>query len=247
MRTDPLRPHPTLDRYYPTDRDRPEFVSDLFDGAAGSYEWVCAMMSLGTGAHYRKKALTEAGLLKGMRVLDVATGTGLVLRAADELAGGSKLVIGLDPSRGMLEECRRNSSAPLVQARGEDLPFPSGHFDMVSMGYGLRHVPDLHVLFREYVRVLKPNGRILILEISQPASAVGRRFNELFLGRLVPSMTRLWKGEQAAMMMDYFWDTVKNCVPPDQILSALRGAGFANASRVVMGGVLSEYHASRGN
>ena len=245
MITEPLRPHPTLDQYYATDQDRPEFVSDIFDKGAASYEWVCRAMSLGTGAQYRKQALRNAGLSKGMRVLDVATGTGLVLRPADELSGATRLAIGLDPSRGMLRECRKHCSAPLVQARGESLPFPDEYFDMVSMGYGLRHVGDLHGLFREYRRVLKPGGRILVLEISQPASAVGRQFNRLFLGELVPRVARILKGAEAGKMMDYFWDTVKNCVPPDQIVAALREAGFPGASRTVQGGVLSEFLAIR--
>ncbi len=65
MITEPLRPHPTLDRYYATDQDRPEFVSDIFDKGAASYEWVCRAMSLGTGAQYRKQALRNAGLEQG--------------------------------------------------------------------------------------------------------------------------------------------------------------------------------------
>ncbi len=245
MTGEPVRPHPTLDRYYPTDEDRSEFVSDMFDEGARSYEWVCWVMSLGTGAQYRAQALRNAGLAKGMKVLDVATGTGLVLRPADELSGAQKLAIGLDPSRGMLRECRKRSSAPLVQARGESLPFPDQHFDMVSMGYGLRHVSDLHGLFCEYRRVLKPGGRLLLLEITQPKSAVGRQFNRLFLGNLVPGVARILKGAEAGRMMNYFWDTVRYCVPPDQIVAALGGAGFDSPSRTVMGGILTEFVATR--
>ena len=237
----PLAPHPKLGRYYKTDGDRSEFVSGLFDEGAASYEWVCRVMSLGTGGQYRKNALRAAGLEPGMRVLDVATGTGLVLRPASELSGGTSLAIGLDPSDGMLRECRKRSAALLVQGRGEALPFRDGYFDMVSMGYGLRHVADLHALFREYRRVIRPGGRVLVLEITQPATTVGRTLNRAFLGTLVPGIARLWKGAAAAQMMDYFWDTVENCVPPDAILSALGSAGFPGAARTVTGGILSEY------
>jgi len=239
MSVEPLPPHPTLGRYYATDRERSEFVSGIFDEGAPSYEWVCRVMSLGTGAQYRKQALSRAGLENGMRVLDVATGTGLVLRPASELSG--HLATGLDPSSGMLRECRKRCAAPLVQGRGEHLPFPSDHFDMVSMGYGLRHVADLHALFDEYRRVVKPGGRVLLLEITQPASAAGRHLNRFFLGTLIPGVARLWNGPAAARMMDYFWDTVENCVSPEVILSALRGAGFPGATRAVTGGILSAY------
>ena len=85
----PLRPHPKLDRYYGSDSERPGVVSDLFDEGAPYYEWICRVMSFGTGERYRRQALRDAGLAPGMRVLDVATGTGLVLRAAVEMSGGT--------------------------------------------------------------------------------------------------------------------------------------------------------------
>jgi demethylmenaquinone methyltransferase/2-methoxy-6-polyprenyl-1,4-benzoquinol methylase len=245
MDADPLAPHPKLDSYYGSSAERIAFVNDMFDEGAPYYEWVCRIMSFGTGEQYRKRALRAAGLEKGMRVLDVATGTGLVLRSAAELCEGRSLAIGLDPSGGMLLECRKRCPAPLIRARGESLPFASGHFDMVSMGYGLRHVDDLHQLFEEYRRVLKPGGRLLLLEITQPKSAAGRRLNELILGTLIPGVARLWGGRPAARMMDYFWDTVENCVSPETILLALRDAGFPGAKRLVTGGILSEYTGTR--
>jgi demethylmenaquinone methyltransferase/2-methoxy-6-polyprenyl-1,4-benzoquinol methylase len=112
---------------------------------------------------------------------------------------------------------------------------------MVSMGYGLRHVADLRKLFDEYRRVLKPGGRVLLLEITQPSSSGGRQLNKLLLGTLIPAVARLRGGRPAVRMMDYFWDTVENCVSPETILLALRAAGFPDAKRRVTGGVLSEY------
>lgn len=238
----PLRPHPKLDRYYGSDSERPGFVSNMFDEGAPYYEWICRIMSFGTGERYRRQALRDSGLEPGMRVLDVATGTGLVLRAAVEMSGATGLAVGLDPSGGMLRECRKSCAAPLLQGRGEQLPFANASFHMISMGYGLRHVADLRALFAEYRRVLKPGGRVLILEITQPRSAVGRWLNRLYLRTLVPGVARVGTGTAAASrMMDYFWDTIETCVPPEVILGALRDAGFPNATRSVTGGVLSEY------
>lgn len=242
MSTTPLRPHPTLGRYYANDDQRPEAVSHLFDDGAPYYEWVCAVMSLGTGERYRAQALVAAGLVEGARILDVATGTGLVLRSAESITGNRGLAIGLDPSRGMLAECRKAARSPLIQARGESLPFADASFDMVSMGYGLRHVNDLRALFAEYRRVLKPGGRLLVLELTQPRSAWARRLNRFYLGTLVPKVAYITTGRAAARrMMEYFWDTIDNCVPPDVILSALRECGFADATRKVSGGILSEF------
>lgn len=245
MTDTPLPPHPKLDGYYATDADRAAFLNDMFDKGAPYYEWVCRMMSLGTGEQYRKRALRAAGLTKGMRVLDVATGTGIVLRSAAALAGSSSVAVGLDPSRGMLSECRKRCRGPLVRGRAEQLPFVSGRFDLVSMGYGLRHVADLHALFAEFRRVLRPGGRVLLLEITQPTSSLGKTLNKALLGSLIPGLARLWGGPPAAGMMDYFWDTVEHCVSPAVILGALGDAGFERPTRDVTGGVLSEYTATQ--
>ncbi len=241
MNSDPLPPHPDLERYYAHKSERFGFVNTMFDEGAPYYEWICRVMSLGTGEEYRKRALLGVGLSTGMRVLDVATGTGLVLRSAAELSGHPSLVVGLDPSQGMLFECRRRCAAPLIQGVGEQLPFASGRFDVVSMGYGLRHVADLHALFDEFRRVLKPGGCLLILELTQPKSRAGRRLNKLLLGTVMPGVARLWGGQPAAQMMHYFWDTIESCVAPETILGAMRSSGFPSALHKVTGGILSEY------
>src|SRR6185503_17339647 len=115
-------------------------------------------MSLGTGERYRGDALRSAGAHEGSRILDVATGTGVVLRSAVKLSGPGGLVVGLDPSMEMLRENRKTCAAPLFRGFGESLPFADGSFDIISMGYALRHVSDLRALFSEYARVLVPGG-----------------------------------------------------------------------------------------
>jgi demethylmenaquinone methyltransferase/2-methoxy-6-polyprenyl-1,4-benzoquinol methylase len=235
-----LAPHPTIEGHYREAGQRQDYVDSLFDRAAPHYDWICRMMSLGSGALYRRQALQRLGVRPGMSFLDVATGTGLVAREAVALAGGSG-VIGLDPSRGMLEEARRTVPAPLVQARGEALPFEDARFDALGMGYALRHVSDLQTAFREYHRVLRPGGRVLILEISRPSSRAGFWLARLYLKRLVPFVTRLGTGSaDAQRLMDYYWDTIEHCVAPEAILDAMRRSGF-EAARRVQGGLLSEY------
>ncbi|MEP7116125.1 MAG: class I SAM-dependent methyltransferase [Acidobacteriota bacterium] len=242
----PVRPHPTLAKYYATDDERAGMVRKLFDSGAPHYEWVCQFMSMGTGEKYRAECLVKAGLTTGMRVLDVATGTGLVLRSAAVLVGPTGAAIGLDPSSGMLRENRARCPAPLVQARGEHLPFASASFDMVCMGYALRHVFDLNTLFAEYTRVLKPGGRVMILELTEPRSRPARWLNRFFLKTVVPGVTQLSTGKrEARLMMDYFWDTIENCVPPATILASLKEAGFDDVVRDVRGSVLSQYLATR--
>lgn len=235
-------PHPVLDRYYRSDGDREAFVTELFDGAARHYERAGRALDLGSGRWYRRRALLRAGLRPGMRFLDVATGTGLVAGGAARVLGAPGRVVGVDPSRGMLGEARKALSGPLVQGRAEMLPFSDGSFDMLSMGFALRHVTDLGVAFREYLRVLRPGGRILLLEVSRPASRVVRGMVRTYLQRVLPLIMRVTTGSPPAeLLMKYYWDTIDRCVPPETILEVLGRTGFVQVRRHVLAGVLSEY------
>ena len=236
-----LAPHPTIEGHYREAAQRQEYVDTLFDRAAPHYDWICRVMSFGSGALYRRQALQRLGLGPGLSVLDVATGTGLVAREAAALTGGSG-VFGLDPSRGMLEQARRTVGVPLVQARGEALPFADERFDALSMGYALRHVDDLNDTFAEYRRVLKPGGSVLIMEVTPPKSAIGRRFVKFYLNSVVPTIARIGtRSDDARTLMKYFWDTIDSCVPPQSILDAMKRSGFADVSCHCISGVFREY------
>src|SRR5260370_22141783 len=102
-----------------------------------------------------------------MKLLDVATGTGQVARAALPILAESGAVIGLDPSGGMLREARKSLSVPLVLGKAEELPFGDDRFDFLTMGYALRHVADLGVAFGECRRVLNTGGRLPLPPISR--------------------------------------------------------------------------------
>jgi demethylmenaquinone methyltransferase/2-methoxy-6-polyprenyl-1,4-benzoquinol methylase len=238
----PTAPHPVLKKYYTGEHDRQPFVTALFDGAARYYDWVCQVGSLGSGRFYRRWVLGRSGLVRGMKLLDVATGTGQVARAALPILAESGAVIGLDPSGGMLREARKSLSVPLVLGKVEELPFGDDRFDFLTMGYALRHVADLGVAFGECRRVLKPGGRLLLLEISRPSSAVGSWLIRVYFQKVLPRVMRLSTGSvQPELLMKYYWDTIAECVPPDTILEVLRRSGFAGVERRVRGGLLSEY------
>ena len=146
-------PHPVLKKYYERESDRRPFVSALFDKGAAHYDWICGLGSMGSGQFYRRWILMKYGLRAGMKLLDVATGTGLVARAATSILREPGAVVGLDPSIGMLRQAQRTLAMPLVQGTVEDLPFATDHFDFLSMGYALRHMADLGVAFRQCLRV----------------------------------------------------------------------------------------------
>jgi demethylmenaquinone methyltransferase/2-methoxy-6-polyprenyl-1,4-benzoquinol methylase len=242
----PLPPHPTLDRYYADETGQREFLDSMFAATAPHYGRLDGLVSFGSGPYYRRSALDRAGLKPGMVALDVATGTGLVAQAARALVGPSGRVTGLDRNTGMLAEARRTLGHGFVQGMAERLPFRSGLFDFLSMGYALRHVTDLDVTFQEYFRVLKPGGTVLILEFSRPRSRVGLAVGRLYLKRIVPWLARWRAGSrEAEILMSYCWDTVEYCVPGELILDALTRSGFEAVRRSGWFGVFVEYAARK--
>src|SRR5436305_2081618 len=243
---DPLRPHPPLTRYYADEAEHRRRMGAWFDAAAPDYNWINQALSFGSGNHYRKDALRRAGLAAGMSLLDTGCGTGIVAVQGQEIVGPSGLVVGLDPSTGMLREAGRRGVRRRVRAMAEALPFPGERFDLLSMGYALRHVADLRTTFQEYRRVLRPGGKVLLLEITPPRSRFATAFLKLYLGRVMPLLARFGRGGRSSQtMMEYYWDTIANCVPPEVILGALREAGFSGVKREVQMGMLSEYTAVR--
>jgi demethylmenaquinone methyltransferase/2-methoxy-6-polyprenyl-1,4-benzoquinol methylase len=241
-----LAPHPPLTGFYRAPDQRAQFVGELFDRAAADYNWICRVMSLGTDRHYRKHALRKAGLRPGMKVLDVATGTGLMAQAAFDLGIPAVGLFGVDPSQGMLRENRRRRPIYLMQGTGEALPIRDATFDFVVMGYALRHVEDLAELFGEFHRVLRDGGRALLLEITRPSSRLGFALMRLCVQRILPFLTRLGTRREApARLVEYYWATIAECVPPGSILGALSAAGFTGVQRMSTGTVLSEYVADK--
>jgi len=235
-----------LTGFYSEAEGRAGFVKQLFDHTAVHYNWISGVLSFGTDRQYRKSALRRAGLRSGMKLLDVATGTGLVARAALDLGLRPQDVIGLDPSRGMLDENRKRQAISLVQGFGERLPFPGASFDFVTMGYALRHVDDLSELCREFYRVLRPAGRLLVLEISRPSTRVGFKLMRFYMRKLVPWVMRLrTRDREAVKLIEYYWETIAECVAPAVILQALKDAGFREVERKTCGSLLSDYVAGK--
>lgn len=233
-----------LGHYWTDERSRRRFVDDLFDRTSGDYDFVERMLAFGSGRRYRRQALQRAGLRSGMRVLDIATGTGLVAREALAVVGPTGGVVGLDPSAGMLSQAG-SLAIPLVRALGERLPCRDASFDFVSMGFALRHVEDLDALFGEMRRVLKPGGTACVLEITRPAKASLADPMRVFMTRIVPTVAGLVRRRAAAStLMQFYWDTIEACVPPATVLGALDRSGLA-ARRGVVHGMFSEYIATK--
>jgi demethylmenaquinone methyltransferase/2-methoxy-6-polyprenyl-1,4-benzoquinol methylase len=241
-----ITPHPPLKEFYEDATKRESFVRDIFDDTAPWYDRATQFMSFGSGNTYRREALERAGLKPGMKVLDVATGTGVVARAAAQVTKDSKAITGLDPSFGMLAAGREKVAFNNVQARSEALPFAAQSFDLITIGFALRHFADLNRVFADCFRVLRPGGRLLILEITAPQSRIARSLLGAYLGGFVPAAIGvLSRSAKTARLMRYYWVTTRECVRPEVILDAIRGAGFRDANRHVEMSVFSEYSGHR--
>jgi len=240
----PVPPHTPLTQYYgdAANAARERYVADLFNKTAKHYNTVEKMFG-NVGLLYRRIALRRAGLRPGMKVLDVAMGTAAVGRGAAKIVGPTGLVVGVDPSQGMLAEAAKVFKGPRVRGYGQALPIKSDYFDFVTMGIALRHVSDLRAAFSEYFRVLKPGGRVWILEGHVPKSALGMKVTRFVWAQLVPGMTLVATGSREAKeLMDYYWDTVDKAVPPETIVRILGEVGFENArGQVTLPGGFIEY------
>ncbi|KAF7598468.1 MAG: dimethylmenaquinone methyltransferase [Candidatus Dactylopiibacterium carminicum] len=240
-------PHQPLTDYYASEAERAGFVRRMFDSTAEDYDRMETILGFGTGPWYRGEAMKRAGLLPGMSIVDVGTGTGLMARAAVQITGDAALVTGVDPSPGMMAQAQL-PGVTLVEGRAEAIPYPDASFDFLSMGYALRHISDLSVAFREFHRVMKPGARLCLLEITRPESAWGRLLLKIYMKGLVPLLAyvvgrqkqgtcRLWR---------YYWDTIEACVPPAQVLATLEAAGFTCVRRHIETkglSILAEYQA----
>jgi demethylmenaquinone methyltransferase/2-methoxy-6-polyprenyl-1,4-benzoquinol methylase len=237
-------PHGPLTDYYQTEQDRQAYLRQMFDDTAADYERIEAMLAWGSGSRYRRQALVRGGLKTGMKVLDVGVGTGLVAAQACILAGDAALVTGVDPSPGMMAAGKLPGTMMLMEGRAECLPFPDNHFDFLSMGYALRHISDLGVAFAEFERVLKPGGRLCLLEITQAQNPFGKWLLKSYMRVVIPLLTRVVsKQKNTATIWRYHWDSIEACVPPEQVLAALSAVRLTQVKRHLELGVFSEYQA----
>lgn len=238
-----LAPHRPLTAYYRDEPEHQQFLRRIFDDTAPDYERIERVLAFGSGRWYRRKALQRAGIASGDRVLDVGIGTGMVAREALPLIGAQGRLVGVDPSPGMMEQIGL-PGIELVRGQAEALPRPDASCDFLSMGYALRHISDVAAAFAEFHRVLRPGGRLLVLEITRPAGPVATHVLKAYMRAVVPLIARVvGRNKHTAELWRYYWDTIEACIPPEAVMGALQQAGFTQVQRHVELGIFSEYTA----
>ena len=209
----------------------------MFDAIAARYDLLNRIISLGIDQRWRARLIESIGPRPGHRVLDLATGTGdvglMLLDLHPEVT-----VVGLDPSANMLGVARDkiggkglDGRMSLVLGEAERLPFESCSFDGCMMAFGIRNVADRPAALREMARVVKPGGRIAILELSEPRSGVLGPLARFHIHRVVPTVGALLSG---AREYSYLQASIAAFPPPEQFAATMRESGLDVLSIVPM-------------
>ena len=225
------------------DRD-PGRIAGMFGRIAPRYDLMNHLMTAGLDRHWRRLAAAEASLEPGDRALDVCCGTGDLALALAELWPGAD-VTGLDFTAEMLDIAREKAvargegavagetvaggrasatSPRFVQGDLLSLPFADGEFAAVTVGWGVRNVPDLPRALAEMARVTRPGGRVVCLESTRPPEGIGRRFHQVWFERLVPALGRLVAGEGSAY--EYLPASVQDFPDADRLSGLMAAAGL---------------------
>jgi len=215
-------------------------VRAMFDRIAGVYDRMNRVMTAGLDARWRSRAADLAALGAGGRALDVACGTGdLTLELAGRV-GERGEVVGCDFSERMLELAR--AKAPQLRfehANALDLPYADGTFDAATVGFGARNFSDLTVGLAEMARVVRPGGRVVVLEITTPQRPPLSWFYRVWFDRIVPVLGRLTGQAEA---YGYLPSSVRRFPGPEALAAALAGVGLVRIRWVLTAGGIIAIH-----
>lgn len=220
-------------------------VRSMFDAIAPRYDLLNRLLTFGMDRRWRRRSVRALRLPAGSRVFDLACGTGDLCRDL-EAAGLSP--VGFDLSAGMLLAAQKHRAsaklhAPLVLGDALRLPVPAESADGVTCGFALRNVVDLDGLFAELARVVRPGGRVSLLEVSEPSNPVLRAGHWVYFGKVIPKVGGLLSDRRA---YEYLPKSVAYLPPVADMLDLLAGHGFdAVDHRPLSGGIAQMITASR--
>lgn len=181
----------------------PEYIKNLFNSISSKYDRTNQVMTLGMLNHWRKKLIALSEVRPGNSVLDCATGTGDFALAFKKAVGPSGHVVGSDFCEGMLKEAPIKAKKKKLEVHFEwadvtDLPYDNHHFDVVSIGYGIRNVNDPFKALKEMARVCKPGGRVMILETGDSYNPLLKPFLQIYFKSVVPTVGQISGGNKSA-------------------------------------------------
>ncbi|HYZ98418.1 MAG TPA: ubiquinone/menaquinone biosynthesis methyltransferase [Acidimicrobiales bacterium] len=222
----------------PQGEDKVRAVRGMFDAIAPRYDLVNRVMTFRMDVGWRRRAVRSLALRPGSTVVDLACGTGDLCR---ELAAAGLEPVGVDLSLGMLAAAR--TDAPLLQGDALRLPLRAGSADGATCGFALRNLVSLEPFFGELARVLRPGGRIALLEVATPPNRLLRWGHRVYFGRVVPVIGGLLSD---AVAYRYLPRSVAYLPTPGELRGMLADAGFVDVERrLLSGGVAQLVSAAR--
>jgi len=232
--------------YREVDReDKAGMVAEVFDSVASRYDVMNDLMSAGVHRLWKRFTIELSGVRRGNRVLDIAGGTGDLAAKFAPMVGTDGEVVLADINASMLSVGRdrlidRGTPGNLyfVQADAQYLPFPDDYFDCITIAFGLRNVTDKDLALRSMLRILKPGGRLLVLEFSKPQNPLLSRAYDAYSFGVIPFMGRLVTGDSESYQ--YLAESIR--VHPDQetLRQMMEDAGFTRCDfNNMTGGVVA--------
>jgi demethylmenaquinone methyltransferase/2-methoxy-6-polyprenyl-1,4-benzoquinol methylase len=219
-------------------------VRSMFDRIAGRYDAMNSVMSAGLHHRWRARTVEVSGVGPGASALDVCCGTGDLALEWHRRVGASGRVVGLDFSVPMLELAERKATArsaavEWVQGNALELPFPDATFDAATVGFGVRNVADLGRAIAEMRRVVRPGGKVAILEITTPQRPPLKWFYSIWFDRIVPLLGAL-AGDREAY--SYLPDSVRRFPPAQELAELMHAVGLREVRYVVLAGGIVAIH-----
>ena len=210
----------------PTGDEKVVAVRSMFDAIAPRYDLVNRVMTFRMDVGWRKRTIAQLALPQAATILDLACGTGDLCKG---LAAAGLRPVGMDLSFGMLAAAR--TEVPLAQADALRLPVPDGSVDGVTCGFALRNFVELAPFFAELARVVRPGGRIALLEVAEPANPLLRWGHAIYFGKVVPVIGGLLSDAAA---YQYLPRSVAYLPEPDEMLAMLAAVGFRDVDRQLL-------------
>jgi demethylmenaquinone methyltransferase/2-methoxy-6-polyprenyl-1,4-benzoquinol methylase len=210
----------------PAQDDKVGHVRDMFDRIAPRYDLVNRIMTFGLDTRWRRRSTTLLDLPARSTVLDIACGTGDFCR---DLARAGHQPIGVDLSLGMLKSAR--TEAPLAQADTFSLPVRDGSIDAITCGFALRNFASIPPALDEFARVLRPGGRVGLLEVAEPSNALLRFGHGFYFGKVVPRIGGLLSDKDAYR---YLPESVTYLPEANEVCSMMSAAGFDSVTHTMM-------------